>query len=44
MAFKEMFVKANDPESSHTALEEVYLDAPDKTIKSLIVCDSSYLN
>ena len=42
--FKEIFVKAKKPGSSHIVLEEVHLDAPDKTIKSLVVCDSSYLN
>ena len=38
--FKETFVKAKEPESSHTTLEDV----PNKTMKSLIVCDSSYQN
>ena len=42
--FKETFVKDNEPGSSHTVLEEVHLDALDKTIKSLVICDSSYLN
>ena len=42
--FKETFVKAKEPRSSHTILEEVYFDALDKTLKSHIVCDSSYLN
>ena len=35
---KESFVKAMQLESSHTAIE----NAPDKTMKSLIVCDSSH--
>ena len=42
--FKETFVKAKELGSSHTVLEEVYFDAPNKTLKSHIVCDSSYLN
>ena len=42
--FKDTFVKTKEPESSHIVLEEVHLDAPDKTIKSLIVCDSSCQN
>ena len=39
-----MFVKAKEPRSSHTVLKELYFDAPTKTLKSHIVCDSSYLN
>ena len=42
--FKETFVKAKEPRSSHIVLEEVHLDAPDNIVKSLVVCDSSYLN
>ena len=42
--FRETFFKAKELESSYTNLEEIYHDAPDKTIKSLIVCDSSYQN
>ena len=42
--FKETFVKAKEPISSHTILEEVHIDAHEKTIKSHIVCDSSYMN
>ena len=42
--FKETFFKAKEPRSSHIVLEEVYFDAPNKTLKSHIVCDSSYLN
>ena len=38
--FKEIFVKEKELASSHTALEDV----PNKIVKSLIVCDSSYLN
>ena len=37
---KESFVKEKELESSHTVLEDV----TDKTMKSLIVCDSSYKN
>ena len=37
---KETFVKEKEPESSHTTLEDV----TKKTMKSLIVCDSSYKN
>ena len=42
--FKETFVKAKEPRSSHTVLEELYFDAPNKTLKSQIVYDSSYMN
>ena len=42
--FKEVFVKAKDPSSSHLVLEEQYFDAPDEMMKSTIICDSSYLN
>ena len=42
--FKETFVKEKEPESSHTVLEEVHPNVPDKIVKPLIVCDSSYLN
>ena len=42
--FKETFVKAKEPRSSHTVLEEVHLDAPNKIVKSLVVFESSYLN
>ena len=42
--FKDTFVKAKEPKSSHIVLEEIHHDAPNKTIKSLIVCDSSYQN
>ena len=42
--FKEAFVIAKDLERSYTILEEQYFDAPDKTLKSQIVCDLSYLN
>ena len=42
--FGDTFVKAKELESSHTFLEEIHHDAPDKTIKSLIVCDSSCQN
>ena len=42
--FKETFVKAKEPGISHIVLEEEHLDAPNNTIKSLIVCDSSYQN
>ena len=42
--FKETFFKAKELESSRTVLEEVYFDAHDRTLKSHIVCDSSYLN
>ena len=37
--FKERFVKAKEPGSSHKVLEEVHPHALDKTIKSLIVYD-----
>ena len=40
--FREAFFKAKEPESSHTVLEEIHHDTSDKTIKSLIVCDSSF--
>ena len=42
--FRDTFVKAKEPKSSHTVLEEIHHDAPDKTLKSLIVCDSSFQN
>ena len=42
--FKDAFVKAKEPKSSHIVLEEIHHDAPDKTIKSLIICDSSFQN
>lgn len=37
--FRETFVKAKEPSSSHTVLEEINHDTPDKTIKSPIVSD-----
>ena len=40
--FRDTFVKAKELESFHIVLEEIHHDASDKTIKSLIVCDSSY--
>ena len=42
--FKEKNFKAKEPRSSHRVLEEVYFDAPNKIVKSLVVFDSSYLN
>ena len=42
--FKETFVKAKEPGSSLTVLEEVHIDVMEKKIKSHIVCDSSYPN
>ena len=42
--FKETFAKAKEPGSCHTVLEEVHLNVPDKIVKSLIICDLSYLN
>ena len=42
--FKETFMKAKEPRSSLIVLEEVHIDALDQIVKSLIVCDSSYLN
>ena len=42
--FRDTFVKAKELESSHAVLEEIHHDAPNKTIKSLIDCDSSYQN
>ena len=42
--FKETFVKAKEPRSYHIVMEEVHFDAPNKIVKSLVVCDSSYLN
>ena len=41
--FKETFVKAKEPRSYNIFLKESYFDASDKTLKSQIVCDSSYL-
>ena len=41
--FKETFVKAKEPRSSLTVLEEIYFDTLEKIVKSHIVCDSSYL-
>ena len=35
--FKERFFKAKKPKSSHTILEEIYHDAHDKIVKSLLV-------
>ena len=37
--FRDTFVKAKEPRSSHTFLEETHHDAPDKTIKSPLVSD-----
>ena len=42
--FRDTIVKAKEPKSSHIVLEEIHHDALDKTIKSLIVCNSSYQN
>ena len=42
--FRETFVKAKEPESSHIVLEEIHHDAPDKIVKSLIISDSSFQN
>ena len=42
--FRETFVKAKEPKSSHIVLEEIHHDAPDKKVKSLIICDSSFQN
>lgn len=39
---KEKFMKVKEPGSSHTVLDEANPNVPDKTVKSLIVCDSSY--
>ena len=40
--FRDKFVKAKQPKISRIVWEEVHIDALDKAIKSLIVCDSSY--
>lgn len=42
--FKEAFVKACNPESLDTILEEKFFDAPNGKLKSQIACDSTYLN
>ena len=43
--FKEVFVKAKEPKISFVIVEEEKLfDAHDDRLKSVIVCDSSYLN
>ena len=42
--FRDTFVKAKEPKIYHIVLEEINHDAPNKTIKSLIICDSSYQN
>ena len=42
--FRETFVKAKEPRTSHIVLEGTHHDAPDKTIKSLIVSDFSFQN
>ena len=42
--FKETFVKAKEPRSSHIVLEGTHHDALDKTIKSLVVSDFSFQN
>ena len=42
--FRETFVKEKEPGSSHTFLEGTHHDAPDKTIKSLVVSDFSFQN
>ena len=42
--FKETFVKAKEPSSYHTVLEGTHHEAPDKTIKSLVVSDFSFQN
>ena len=40
--FRETFVKAKEPESSYSNLKEIHHDAPDKTVKLLIVSDPSF--
>ena len=42
--FRDTFVKAKEPKSSHIVIEEKHHDAPNKIIKSLIIFDSSYKN
>ena len=42
--FKETFVKEKEPDNSHTVLEGTHHDAPNKTIKSLVVSDFSSQN
>ena len=42
--FRETFVKAKEPESSHTTLKAIHHDTPNKIVKSLIVSDSSFQN
>ena len=42
--FKKKFVKAREPGSSHIVLEGTHHDAPNKTIKSLVVSDFSFQN
>ena len=42
--FKETFAKAKELGSSHIFLEEVYFYTPNNTLKSQIICDSSYVN
>ena len=41
---KETFVKAKEPKISYTILKEQYFNVADEKLKSMIVCDSSYLN
>ena len=42
--FRETFVREKELGSSHTILEGTHHDAPDKTIKSLVVSDFSFQN
>ena len=42
--FKETFIKEKEPGSSHIVLEETHHDAPNKTIKLLVVSDFSFQN
>ena len=42
--FRETFVKAKEPKSSHIVLDEIHHDTLDKIVKSLIVSDSSFQN
>ena len=42
--FREIFVNEKEPCSSHIVLEGTHHDAPNKTIKSLVVSDFSFQN
>lgn len=42
--FKEIFVKEREARSSHTVQKEAHPNVANKIVKSLIVCEPSYLH